>query len=51
MPRQPAGASITRLPARSGGTVVLISVAGTPGRPVPFAGDLGRIAGDLAARF
>ncbi|MFD9961163.1 hypothetical protein [Amycolatopsis sp. NPDC058986] len=51
VPRQPAGASITRLPARSGGTVVLISVAGTPGRPVPFAGDLGRIAGDLAARF
>ncbi|GAA4538851.1 hypothetical protein [Amycolatopsis samaneae] len=50
-PRQPAGAAILRLPARGGGTLVLVSVAGTAGHPVPFAGELGRIAGDLAARF
>jgi hypothetical protein len=48
---QPAGTVHAEAKAASGGTVWLLSIPQTADAPVPFAGDINRIAQSIAARF
>ncbi|WP_027928320.1 hypothetical protein [Amycolatopsis benzoatilytica] len=51
VPAQPSGAVVVQQATASGGTLVLVSVPGTTGRPAPYAADLARFAAALAPRF
>ncbi|HWD02149.1 MAG TPA: hypothetical protein VG674_06815 [Amycolatopsis sp.] len=51
LPARPAGAVTARAATGSGGTLVLVSVPGTSGRPAPYAGELAGFAAALAPRF
>ncbi|WP_328605245.1 hypothetical protein OG943_35245 [Amycolatopsis sp. NBC_00345] len=51
VPVQPADAVTVRQTTGSGGTLVLVGVPGTAGRPAPYAADLARMAAALGPRF